>query len=88
MINSSISMYNDLKIPTKKEKAMRKLFACLGLFLLAYLLLVPTAVYAQGPEIPPTPKGPGGIVEFLGLLLENIREFVEGLLGGGSEPLP
>ena len=67
---------------------MRKVFACLGLFLLAYLLLVPTAVYAQGPEIPPTPKGPGGIVEFLGLLLENIREFVEGLLGGGSEPLP
>ena len=60
---------------------MRKIFACLGLFLLAYLLLVPIAVYAQGPEIPPTPKGPGGIVEFLGLRWKisgsSLRGFVE-----------
>ncbi|HXV74837.1 MAG TPA: hypothetical protein VD788_00845 [Candidatus Polarisedimenticolaceae bacterium] len=56
---------------------MRKIKATL---VTAMLLAGSTAAFAQ-PEVPDTPTDPSGIEGFVMALLENVRAFVEGLIG-------
>lgn len=65
-------------MPSVKEGNVRKL--CKKVSALVVLLST-SAVMAQGPDVPATPGDPGGVQGFIMTLLDNVRAFVEGLVG-------